>query len=292
MSDPFLKWAGGKRWLVANNRLPIPHGYRRYIEPFLGGDSVFFHLKPANAILSDLNEELIELYRVIRDSPMAIQALMEAHQKAHSKSHYYNVRASIPTTPNERASRMLYLNRACWNGLYRVNLKGEFNVPIGTKQSILFEGEELETFSSVLKSIELRCADFASTMAEAGEGDFVFIDPPYTVQHNLNGFVKYNERIFSWADQIRLRDAVRSAIKRGASVVITNADHASIRELYKGICDYCALERHSVLAGSAAKRGLTTEALFTSNLCPKHPKPATRGLLPAMNAVPSQEPNH
>ena len=264
MPDPFLKWAGGKRWLAASGKLPVPDNYARYVEPFLGGGAVFFHLKPTTAVLSDLNGELIELYRVVRDHPKEFQYLMKDHQKFHSTDYYYEVRATVPMSIMERAARTLYLNRTCWNGLYRVNLSGNFNVPRGTKNTVMFDGETFYKASEALNNAELICGDFEATISATGPGDFVFIDPPYTVQHNLNGFLKYNERIFSWSDQLRLRDCVVAAIERGAAVAVTNADHESVREIYRDVCEYRQLSRASVLANDASRRGKTTEALFYS----------------------------
>jgi DNA adenine methylase len=266
MTEPFLKWAGGKRWLANSQQLPLPPAYNRYIEPFLGGAAIFFHLRPAKALLSDVNPELIELYEVIRDDPEALMAVMELHHARHGYEYYYKMRASVPSDRVSRAARTMYLNRTCWNGLYRVNLRGAFNVPIGTKTSVVFQHDDFGAISELLKSANIRCSDFEPVVAEASEGDFVFIDPPYTVRHNLNGFNKYNENLFGWSDQIRLRDAVAFAIDRGASVVVTNADHHSIRELYSGLCSYRSVARSSVLAGETAKRGQTTEALFFANL--------------------------
>ncbi|MDX8356077.1 DNA adenine methylase [Sphingopyxis terrae] len=264
--EPFLKWAGGKRWLAASDALPIPEQYDRYLEPFLGGGAIFFRLRPSVAVISDLNEELVQLYKIVRDRPDELRAELAHHNALHCKEHYYAVRASKPEDPLGRAVRTLYLNRTCWNGLYRVNLKGEFNVPIGTKDTVLFADENFIKASEALASAEIACRDFEQTIDLAKEGDFVFIDPPYTVQHNFNGFVKYNEKIFSWADQIRLKDSVKRAVSRGAGVVVTNADHETVRDLYRGVCDYRPLSRASVLAGKSDRRGPTTEALFFANL--------------------------
>ena len=227
---------------------------------------MFFHLNPASAVLSDVNDELIQVYCSMRDSPLELRIALEAHQAAHSKEHYYQVRASKPISNVERAARMIYLNRTCWNGLYRVNLKGEFNVPIGTKKKVIFEGEDFDVLSQCLSRADIRVSDFEETIDIAEEGDFLFVDPPYTVKHNFNGFVKYNEQIFSWQDQIRLRDAIHRAISRGVAVVSTNADHASVRDLYEGLCAYEKLERFSVLAGNSEHRIRTSEALFVANL--------------------------
>jgi DNA adenine methylase len=176
------------------------------------------------------------------------------------------MRSNRPRSVLKRAGRFLYLNRTCWNGLYRVNLNGDFNVPIGTKDTVILSSDNFENIADLLREVDLRCADFEEVIDECGSGDFLFVDPPYTVQHNYNNFVKYNEKIFSWGDQIRLRDAIKRAISREASVAITNADHKAVRKLYEGICYYTQLNRYSILAGEASKRGLTTEALFLANI--------------------------
>lgn len=266
MTEPFLKWAGGKRWLANSRQLPLPRSYERYIEPFLGGAAIYFHLCPAQAILSDINAELIELYSVIRDSPSELMLAMERHHAAHNSAYYYEMRATIPEDPIGRAARTMYLNRTCWNGLYRVNLKGIFNVPIGTKSSVLFAHDDFSAVSKQLQRADIRCSDFEPIVAEARRGDFLFVDPPYTTRHNLNGFIKYNENLFGWSDQFRLRDAVAKAIDRGVSVVVTNANHDSVRELYLGLCEYRSVSRATVLASETARRGRTTEALFFANL--------------------------
>lgn len=263
MPDPFLKWAGGKRWLVGRQHWQ-PEQYRSYVEPFLGGGSVFFALEPACGILNDRNKELMNMYRVLRDSPEQLREELQEHQRLHSARHYYDVRAATLDDRLERAARFLYLNRACWNGLYRVNRNGEFNVPKGTKDKVFFETDDYAGASRALRKVKLRSTDFEKIIDKAEAGDFVFVDPPYTVKHNLNGFVRYNERIFSWADQERLAGAVERASRRGCLVAVTNADHESVRELYD-FAEYSPLTRSSVLAADARKRVPTTEALFRCN---------------------------
>lgn len=266
MVSPILKWAGGKRWLVAAGALPIPTRMERFVEPFLGGGSVFFHLEPKKALLSDANKDLIELYSVIRRSPTELHRLMFEHQDKHSTQHYYTVRNNRPTNKLARAARFLYLNRTCWNGLYRVNLAGDFNVPIGTKDTVLLDTDDFVATSNLLKFAKLKSGDFELVVDECNKGDFLFVDPPYTVRHNYNGFLKYNERIFNWADQIKLRDALLRARSRGVSIVVTNADHESIHDIYDGLGDYIQLTRKSVLAGDSHRRGSTTEAMYLVNV--------------------------
>lgn len=262
---PFLKWAGGKRWLSSSGVLPETGQYQRYIEPFLGSGAVYFHLRPRTAVLADVNGELIHLYRTIRDNWAPFGVAMEQHQRQHCREHYYAVRSSVPSDDIARAARFLYLNRTCWNGLYRVNRKGNFNVPIGTKSTVLFSDDDFESIATVLAKAELISSDFEPVIERAKAGDLVFVDPPYTVRHNLNGFLKYNESIFSWADQVRLSDCVKAAVKRGAAVIVTNANHECVVDLYKDAFAYRELTRASVLAASSARRGLTTEAIFFAN---------------------------
>lgn len=255
---PFLKWAGGKRWLIPHAESLFPASFDRYIEPFLGGGAVFFHLKPNSAILADINCELIDTYKAIRDDWRLVINHLKRHQKKHSNQYYYEIRASKPRSPATKAARMLYLNRTCWNGLYRVNLRGEFNVPIGTKDTIFLDSDNFPALADLLQGVKLACRDFEWAIDQATEGDFIFIDPPYTVKHNLNGFIKYNETLFAWKDQIRLRDAVDRAVRKGAKAVVLNAAHDSVRELY-GAYRQIELSRASVLSGKPEGRGLYGE---------------------------------
>jgi DNA adenine methylase len=252
---PFLKWAGGKRWLTDCHSNLFPANFNRLIEPFLGSGAVFFRLSPPSAILGDANADLIATYAAIRDEPTRVIQHLRRHHRFHSKAYYYSVRDSAPRSSAGRAAKLIYLNRTCWNGLYRVNLKGEFNVPIGTKSSVLLETDDFCGIATLLRRVTLVAGDFEATMQKATRGDFLFIDPPYTVKHNTNGFVKYNEGLFSWDDQIRLRDAVVSAARLGAKVLITNAYHDSVLSLYRNVGEIICLARKSVISGKAYGRG-------------------------------------
>lgn len=223
-------------------------------------------LSPSCAILSDLNSELINLYNVIRDHHVEFVELLNFHQKKHSKDYYYKVRNLYLEDHIERAARILYLNRTCWNGLYRVNKMGRFNVPIGTKSTVVFPNDDFASWSKMLKYANISVSDFEATVEKAEKGDLLFVDPPYVTQHNTNGFVKYNEKLFSWADQIRLSVALSKAARRGVSVISTNADHESIKELYEADFHYQKVERESVIAGFARNRRRTSEALFIANV--------------------------
>lgn len=259
---PFLKWAGGKRWLVQSVSDIFPAKFNRYIEPFLGGGSMFFALQPEHAILSDANKELITTYRTVASHPREILEGLTRFQQEHSTDTFYRVRKIVPVDPVEQAVRFIYLNRTCYNGLYRVNQKGEFNVPIGTKLSVLMPTDDWDVVAGLLAGSELLAADFESVIDRAERGDFVFSDPPYTVKHNHNGFIKYNENIFAWSDQERLCEALRRAKQRGVKIVCTNADHESIRTLYQRGFTIQQVDRASVIGGGIGYRGRISELII------------------------------
>lgn len=248
--------------MTADPTFSLPDFTGRYIEPFLGGAAVFFHTAPREAILSDVNPRLIEVYQTVRDDWQKVLLELKRLQRLHSKAFYYEERSRKRMTPHTRAAQFLYLNRTCFNGLYRENLKGVFNVPIGTKDKVVFEDESFAEISSALSCASIRVADFSETIAKASYGDLIFADPPYTTAHNMNGFVKYNQNIFSWQDQIRLKDALLDAVTRGAKVVLTNADHESIHVLYGTHGKYRPIGRASVMAGKSEYRSQTSEAVY------------------------------
>jgi DNA adenine methylase len=264
MREPFLKWPGGKRWLVHQYASLFPSKYGRYLEPFLGGGAVFFHLTPQRAVLSDTNSDLVNAYQCLKKHAKVIEKrLSELHQR-HSKTLYYRIRATRPSDTIEQAVRFLYLNRTCFNGIYRVNLKGEFNVPIGTKDLVAYPDNYLEGIAACLRHASIRVADFEETIDKAVADDFVFVDPPYTVMHNNNNFLKYNANLFSWPDQLRLVSAVKRAARRGAAIMISNADHHSVRELYGNFGTHHRVTRASILAADFLHRRKTTELVITS----------------------------
>jgi DNA adenine methylase len=217
-TSPFLKWPGGKRWFVARHGYLLPREYRSYIEPFLGGGSVFFHLRPALATIGDTNKELISAYCGVRDDPDGVEETLLRHESRHSKTYYYQVRNYSP--------------RTCFNGIYRVNSHGRFNVPKGTKDVVTFDEDNFEDVALLLRRAKIRMADFEELIDGAQRHDLIFADPPYTVHHNSNAFIRYNEKLFSWDDQVRLANALARARDRGARIVVTNASHTTIKRLY------------------------------------------------------------
>lgn len=261
---PFLKWAGGKRWLAPLIQEHIGDIAGRYIEPFLGSGAVFFRLRPNAALLNDANTHLIDTYRAIQqDHPMVVNYLKN-HHRLHSTDYYYQMREYAPRCLYRRAARFIYLNRTCWNGLYRVNLKGVFNVPKGTKSSVLLSSDNWAQVAESLQDVQLCSGDFECVIDQAEKGDLIFADPPYTVKHNYNGFVKYNEALFSWSDQERLSLALIRASQRGATIIATNASHNSVKALYKSTFNIRTVMRKSVLSGDPKFRGQFQELLIVS----------------------------
>jgi len=259
---PFLKWAGGKRWLIEKHADIFPPCPGNYIEPFLGAGSVFFHLRPAHAYLSDTNLELIETYKAIRDNWRLVLKHLKRHRNNHSDSYYYELRSFSPKTLATKGARFIYLNRTCFNGIYRVNRQGKFNVPRGTRNSVIFKTDDFEALSEVFQNVELNACDFEESIDRADNGDLVFADPPYTVRHNNNAFVKYNEKLFSWDDQIRLANSLKKAANRGAKVIATNAYHPCVIELYQGFFDLRPICRKSQISADRQYRGNFLELLI------------------------------
>jgi len=261
---PFLKWAGGKRWLIHRHQKIFPKEYGKYIEPFLGGGAVFFGLAPAKAVLADANEDLVTTYKAIKSDWKSVVSMLKRHEKLHNETYYYQVRSSKPRSPVSIASRLIYLNRTCFNGLYRVNQKGQFNVPKGSKDGVVYHNDNFAAISKTLQMASVVHRDFEETCAIALEGDLLYVDPPYTVKHNSNNFLKYNESIFSWEDQERLAKCLSLASERGAYIIVSNADHPTIHELYGSIGTISRVYRSSVLSGQARYRGKISETIISN----------------------------
>jgi DNA adenine methylase len=261
-SIPFLRWAGGKRWLS-----PAIHSFAAsvpcegYVEPFLGGGSIFFKLQPSTALLCDTNSELINAFRQVKKSPNKLErGLCEMPV---SKDDYYRVRADQPPDSFNRALRFIYLNRTCFNGLWRTNKQGYFNVPYGQgtrTPSTILGNNTLQSASLALQSATLAVQDFRKTLLSVGENELVFCDPAYTVKHSNNSFLRYNEKVFAWEDQIDLHDHIIDAYEAGAVIVMTNAAHESIRNLYHPFKPILVKRRSAV--GAKKGRGQYSEYLF------------------------------
>lgn len=263
--NSFLKWPGGKRWFVGKFGGIFPRDINCYIEPFLGSASVFFYLEPSCAILSDSNVDLINLYQVMRDFPLDLMTLMKRHESKHCKEYYYRIRSMKMDDSIERAARFLYLNRTCYNGMYRVNKKGEFNVPIGTKTKCAYDADSFEKYSALLKKADFVACDFEESISRAGYKDLLFIDPPYAVAGKNGPFINYNDKLFSWNDQKRLLNSLCEARKRGAYIIATNSSNSKLNEMYLENDFFTqTVMRQCVMAADAAKRGTSEELLITS----------------------------
>jgi DNA adenine methylase len=262
-SKPFLKWPGGKRWLCPTLlEITSSFTFNRYFEPFLGGGALFFALRPDRSVLSDVNQELINVYRQVRRVPHHLIAQLQKIPV--SKESYDLLRNDRTTGKLENAIRFLFLNRTAFAGMYRLNQKGEFNVPFGggeRRPDVLWESGLMVDASLALRSAELLCADFEFALLKAREGDLVYCDPTYTVAHNNNGFIRYNESNFRWSDQERLATLCNKLRSRGVITVVSNAFHREIRSLYPSASTY-EVDRPSLLCPAPDKRRRTREYLF------------------------------
>lgn len=269
MSDTFLKWAGGKRWFVKTECDRLPTDFGTYYEPFLGGGSVFFYLQPERAVLSDINQELINTYISVRDDINSVYRNLRIHQNNHSKEYYYKIRERKTRASATAAARMIYLNKACFNGIYRVNKKGEFNVPFGTEnRDVNFVREKLIRTSRILRTSEILCQDFQVTIDMAGQNDFIFCDPPYAVENGDGRFVAYTADLFSWNDQVRLAATLARAKDRGTKIIMTNVGHPSLIDLYNQYNGFLIeqTERKCMIAADTTVRRNYNELIITANL--------------------------
>jgi DNA adenine methylase len=262
---PFLKWAGGKRWLIPQLLGQLP-AFNNYYEPFVGSGVLFFALEPHRAILSDTNPELINCYRCVRDHCNAVIKILNK-LKVDERT-YYRVRDKLYHKADKvrRAAYFIYLNKTCWNGLYRVNREGKFNVPVGQLDRIdeICELQELTLASRLLKNIKVRCSDYEDAVQDAQCGDLVYFDPPYITTHLNNGFIKYNSKLFHHSDELRLAKVAQTLAAKGVSVIVSNAAHPLIKQQYDGLFYKTELERNSLIAANPSRRTKFTELLISS----------------------------
>lgn len=262
---PFLRWAGSKRWLVPHIGAYLPSSFGNYFEPFLGSGAIFFslHSSERDHFLSDGLEPLVNCYAQVAADPEGIRNRIAG--LGTSSEAYYALRQTQDTgLTASAAAEFIYFNRLGFNGLYRVNLQGRFNVPYGRARVpvVLGESDDLAACARVLRErVHVACADFEDALSGVQEGDLVYLDPPYVSGHRRNGFIDYNAKVFRWSDQERLAKVVRELSAMGALVLMSNADHGSIRELYPG-SSMVALSRFSSMAGSASAREKSAELLI------------------------------
>jgi DNA adenine methylase len=232
LAKPVLRWAGSKRQTVERLRRLWGSGYARYVEPFAGSAALFFAIRPASGLLADKNSELIETYQVLRERPVELHASVASIPR--NRETYYSLRGASPARLSrfERATRFLYLNRHCFNGLYRTNLRGEFNVPFapsGTGK--VPTADQFEACARLLTTAQLRAWDFGTTLRYVRAGDFVYLDPPYAVE-SRRVFREYGASSFSQTDLLRLVQHLRRIDDRGAAFVLTYADCSEARTLF------------------------------------------------------------
>ena len=263
---PFLKWAGGKGQLLDQFESLFPGEFNAFHEPFLGSGAVFFRLRPRRAFLSDANRDLVETFEVVRDDVATLVRALKRH--VYQERHYYRVRATDPKTLTrvERAARFLYLNRTCFNGLYRVNRSGQFNVPFGRYTNpVLCPEENLRAASAALEGVVLATGPFERVVGRARRGDFVYFDPPYHPLSPTSSFTAYTRDPFGAEEQTRLRDVALALAHRGCKVMVSNSHCPFIVDLYRRV----GFQIHKVYATRAinclaSKRGAIAEAAITN----------------------------
>lgn len=271
---PFVKWVGGKRQLLAQFRklnLYPPEGFdavkNRYFEPFVGGGAVFFDLLPEKGFLSDLNKELVTTYNVIKSDVEALINSLKKHKT--DKEYFLKVRSQNPNTLSDVsvASRFIFLNKTCFNGLYRVNRQGQFNVPYGkNKNPLICDEENLRKVSKALQGIEIKQQDYKEVLKKAKKGDFVYFDPPYYPVSDTAKFTGYTADVFLGKEQEELRDVVLELSKRGCFVMLSNSDTPFINKIYSGFkgIKITKVEAGRAINSNGAGRGKITEVLVTN----------------------------
>ena len=262
---PIVKWVGGKRQLMFELLKNMPKSYNRYFEPFIGGGALFFELQPENAYISDMNEELINLYSVVRDNVYELISDLNKHKI--SKEYFLEIRNLDRTDEYknlsnvQRASRFIYLNRTCFNGLYRVNSQGQFNVPFGNyKNPKIVDENNLLNCSELLKNTEIKCADFSEVLTKVKRGDFVYFDPPYVPLNETSSFTSYTKDGFDMDMQFKLREVCDELDSMGVIFMLSNSDTKFVNELYSNYQIKKVFASRAVNA-NAEGRGKITEVL-------------------------------
>ena len=270
---PFVKWAGGKRQIIDKLKKYIPEEYNTYYEPFVGGGALLFELAPKNAVINDFNDELMNVYTCIKDSDKFEKMCKELnhHEAEHSEEYYYKIRnidrdrKKYNKLPDyKKAARTIYLNKACFNGLYRVNSKNEFNVPFGKKEHVnTYEGQNLGIICGYLNfnNVEILSTDFEEAVKSAKEGDFIYFDPPYDSDKNI--FTSYTNEGFGKEEQERLAKVFKELDSRGCYVMLSNHNTKLINDLYKGY-NIHIIEAKRNINSDGKKRGKVEEVIITN----------------------------
>ena len=262
-----VKWAGGKSQLLKQFELFFPKKIDFYIEPFLGSGAVFFYIqrkyKPKKIILSDTNEELINAVIMVRDKVGTLIEHLKKHKEQHNKEYYYNRRAldSSALTDIERAARFIYLNKTCFNGLYRVNSKGKFNVPIGSyKNPGILKEDVLMAASKLLQDVKIKVMPFENILDRATKDAFIYFDPPYCPLKKTS-FTTYTKEVFLEEEQKKLADVFKALDKKGCEVMLSNSDTKFVRDLYAGF-NVCTVQAKRFINSKAEGRGSINELVI------------------------------
>ncbi|HEV7684044.1 MAG TPA: DNA adenine methylase [Pyrinomonadaceae bacterium] len=274
LAQPFLKWAGGKRQLLPKIREYIPRKYKLYFEPFVGAGAVLFDLQPQTVLINDANEELVNCYKVIKNHPTKLIAAARAHPI--NKKHFYHLRSQdrdpglTTLTTVERAARIIYLNKTCFNGLFRVNSQGQFNVPFGKyTDPTIVNDVVIKAVSQYLNkaSVQISNDDFEDALQGAGRGDFVYLDPPYDPLSDTSSFTGYDLTAFGREEQRRLKDVCDRLHHTGCKVLLSNSATPFIRKLYSDRSKYTVVEidANRNINALGTGRGKITELLIFNN---------------------------
>ena len=281
---PFVKWAGGKASIAAHLEKLLPHDTRNrvYREPFVGGGAMFFHLQPRRAILSDALQDLIGAYQVVQTHVDALIAQLERLREGHSTKQFYDVRTWFNERRDapriERAAWLIYLNKTCFNGLYRTNKAGSFNVPEGRfKNPRIVDPPTLRLAAAALADTEVVHARFERLLDTAEPGDVVYFDPPYVPISRTSSFAAYSDGAFRLEDQARLAQVFRTLDSRGCLLALSNSDTPEVRELYRGY-DISPVIAPRAISAKASTRGEVTELLIR-NVDSYPRRPMQRGCL-------------
>ena len=268
--SPILKWVGGKRQLLSEIIPLIDESCDNYVEPFIGGGAVLFRLQPKKAIINDYNTELINVYRTVRDDLDGLVALLKKHEKYNSSDYYYEVRA-LDRTPDfdkmsnsEKAARIIYLNKTCYNGLYRVNSLGQFNSPYGKyKNPNIVNEVVLRAISKCLNGneISIRSGDYKDVLNDIEKNSFVYLDPPYMPISSSSSFTGYTEGGFGYDKQVELKEECDKLNSKGVHFLQSNSDCEEIRELYKAY-RIKVVKANRAINSDAKKRGQINEVLI------------------------------
>lgn len=269
---PVTKWVGGKRQLLPQLLKYMPNDFTNYYEPFIGGGALLFEIAPKIAVINDNNEELINMYNVIKNAPNELIEALKVHQLNNSKEYYLNVRSwdrdgtIAQLTSVDRAARLMYMLRVDFNGLYRVNSKGQFNVPYGRyKNPRIVNEEDILAVSHYFNTnnVNILCGDFSISVENAERNDLVYFDPPYIPLNSSSNFTSYTKEGFDLSDQKRLSNTFFELADKGVHVMLSNSDTEITRELYKG-ANIHSVEANRAINSKGSKRGKVGELIVTS----------------------------